>query len=120
MNAEDADRGSAGVLCVALCAVAALFVALSAQVTIIGAARHRAAAAADLSALAGADVVRGRRTGDPCTVARAVAERNHAALRSCSTDFIAGTIKVDVSVKLPAPWPKLKRSAVAGPPGPKR
>lgn len=44
----------------------------------------RAAAAADLAALAGADALRGITDGDPCTVAAEVAARHAATLRSCS------------------------------------
>lgn len=110
------DRGSAAVLVVALCAVAAVFVVLLTQVTVIAAARHRAGAAADLSALAGADAVRGLATGDPCGTAKQVAGRNHAAVRQCRADYLTGTITVTVEVRLPRPWPSLRRTAVAGPP----
>jgi len=44
-------------------------------------ARHVAAAAADLGALAGAGA--GQRGGDPCRVAAAVVDRNDARLVDC-------------------------------------
>jgi secretion/DNA translocation related TadE-like protein len=43
----------------------------------------RAAAAADLAALAGADALRGVTDGEPCTVAAEVAARHAAAVLSC-------------------------------------
>jgi secretion/DNA translocation related TadE-like protein len=44
----------------------------------------RAAAAADLAALAAADALRGVTTGEPCAVAAEVAGRHAAAVLSCS------------------------------------
>jgi secretion/DNA translocation related TadE-like protein len=45
---------------------------------------YRAAAAADLAALAAADAARGITAGEPCAVAEAVARRNGARMLSCS------------------------------------
>jgi secretion/DNA translocation related TadE-like protein len=44
----------------------------------------RAASAADLAALAGADALRGITDGEPCTVAAEVAARHSAAVLSCA------------------------------------
>jgi secretion/DNA translocation related TadE-like protein len=44
----------------------------------------RAASAADLAALAGADAARGLTSGDPCTVAAAVAEQHHSRVLACA------------------------------------
>lgn len=78
----------------------------------------RAGTAADMAALAGADTIRGLRTGDPCTVAAEVAARNGAELASCVPE--AGTLSVLVKVRAEAgallPWPPTA-SARAGPPG---
>jgi secretion/DNA translocation related TadE-like protein len=49
------DRGSAGVLVLALAAALALIAALAASVGAVAVARHRAGSAADLAALAAAD-----------------------------------------------------------------
>ncbi|WP_370957549.1 Rv3654c family TadE-like protein [Arthrobacter sp. RCC_34] len=52
----------------------------------------RAAAAADLSALAAADAARGLRNGDPCTVAAEIAARDGARLDSCELQGPSGDI----------------------------
>ncbi len=59
---------------------------LLATVVLLGAAATggaRAARAADLAALAGADVARGLAPGDPCTVSEQVTRRNGAELTAC-------------------------------------
>lgn len=66
---------------------------------LIGSAR--AATAADLSALAAADAVRGLRSEEPCGLAAQVAERNGADLAGCRLDAAAGTATVSVDVPLP-------------------
>ncbi|WP_321164359.1 Rv3654c family TadE-like protein [Arthrobacter sp. Edens01] len=83
----------------------------------IGAAR--AAAAADLAALAGADTIRGLRSGDPCGVAAEVAARNAAELSACVPDPGARTVVVWVEASAASllPW-RATAQARAGPPGP--
>ncbi|MFF2344963.1 Rv3654c family TadE-like protein [Pseudarthrobacter sp. NPDC058119] len=78
------ERGSgtvlaAGLALVVITAMAAML--LLAQAAVLA---GRAATAADLAALAGADALRGITTGDPCTVAAEVAARHAAAVLSCS------------------------------------
>lgn len=78
-----ADRGSAAVLLLGVCLLA---VVLAVGVGAVGAAvvaRHRAQAAADLGALAAADVAIGRHPGVPCIAAAQVARANGAALEQC-------------------------------------
>lgn len=77
------DAGSGTVLVVGLVAVVAslaVALALLAQATV---ARHRAEAAADLAALAAADVLLGRAPGDACGRAERVAALNGARLVAC-------------------------------------
>ncbi|GAA2035106.1 hypothetical protein GCM10009756_29630 [Pseudokineococcus marinus] len=64
-------------------------------------ARHRAAAAADLAALAGADVTLGRAVsaGGPCDAAAHVAVRGGARLVDCT----AGELEVVVVVAVDVP-----------------
>lgn len=79
-------------------------------------AANQAATAADLSALAAADTVRGLRAGDPCAVAGEVAARNGAALAGCAVSDGDQSVQVntEVGVRL-LPWPATGH-ARAGPP----
>ncbi|WP_460600089.1 Rv3654c family TadE-like protein [Flexivirga lutea] len=108
------DRGSAtvlvvmgiGVVLLCLCGALALLSAVQAS--------HRARAAADLAALAGARVLVGGAAGTPCETARVVAARNGGSLAECS---IAGD-DITVSVAVRARWPGLgpaRARARAGP-----
>lgn len=86
MNAREraaGERGSGTVLVLAgvLSLLVLLGTVLLLSATAVGAVQ--AARAADLAALAGADVARGLAPGDPCTVAEEVAGRNGADLVSC-------------------------------------
>lgn len=81
---------------------------------------HRAAKAADLSALAGADAARGLRPGDPCTVAGEVARSNGARLLHCAlapdhVDVVDVRVVVDLNPILAGLGPAEGRSR-AGPP----
>ncbi|MDP5227571.1 MULTISPECIES: Rv3654c family TadE-like protein [Arthrobacter] len=58
-----------------------LVIALLAQA---GTLASRAAAAADLAALAAADAARGLRDGEPCALASEIAGRNGARVDSCT------------------------------------
>jgi secretion/DNA translocation related TadE-like protein len=91
------ERGSATVWVLALAGLLAALGAAGVLVGVAVAGRHRAAAAADFAALAGA----GRAvTGDPaaCTAAAEVAARNGARLESCA--LLPGAV-VDVRVRVP-------------------
>ena len=79
------DRGSAGLLVLALASALALLGALTAAVGAVAVARHRAASAADLAALAAAD----RALSGPavaCAAARSAAVAVGAALERCQLD----------------------------------
>jgi secretion/DNA translocation related TadE-like protein len=83
----DLDHGSATVYAsFALVALTSLAVIVS-GFTAIAAAKHRAAGAADLAALAGAQAL--QRGADPCTSAAELATRNGALLVDCS---VAGRV----------------------------
>lgn len=81
-------------------ALVAVVVATVLAVSAVGAAvvlRHRAEAAADLAALAGADVATGRVPGSPCVRAGRVAAVNGARLTGCWVQ--AEEVVVDVAVR---------------------
>jgi secretion/DNA translocation related TadE-like protein len=83
----DLDHGSATVYAAfALVALTALAVMVS-GFTVIATAKHRAAGAADLAALAGAQAL--QRGADPCASAADLAARNGAVLADCA---VAGRV----------------------------
>lgn len=103
-SAQDPDAGSGTVhgvtLAVMLCflLIAVLLVAQAAILT------HRAAKAADLAALAAADVARGLSPGVPCDMAARVATENGAQLEECSLVAPENTtVDVIAVVALPQP-----------------
>ena len=80
----DRDRGSATIYAAfALIALTALGVTVS-GFTALAAAKHRAAAAADLAALAGAHALQDG--ADACASAANLAARNGAELTDCTVD----------------------------------
>lgn len=91
------DRGSGTVWSVALIAVVASLALLAAAIGGAVVTRHRAGAAADLSALAAADAV-ARAAGQPCLLAERVAERYGGVLTSC----VVNGMVVDVVVSMVA------------------
>lgn len=111
----DAERGAGSIL--VLCAVAVVLTVLLPVITLAAGydARHRAAAAADLAALAAAGQVR---SGAPaaCTRAQTVAEANGAVLRSCDIEGRQVVVAVAAKITGPAAWlPEPVRRARAGP-----
>ncbi|MGQ3383956.1 Rv3654c family TadE-like protein [Glutamicibacter sp. TV12E] len=92
------ERGSGTVVTTALVIMALLLAGvLLAWVAAVHAAMD-AAAAADLAALAGADTARGLRQGDPCGVARSLAQANNAMLESCIVEADGQTVAVSAKV----------------------
>lgn len=77
------DKGSGSVLVLGVCSglVSLLLLVLALSSAVL--ARHRAEAAADLAALAGADVVVGRAAGEPCARAEQVLLAHGAASAGC-------------------------------------
>ncbi|WP_442907772.1 Rv3654c family TadE-like protein [Kineococcus sp. G2] len=87
-----------------LLGVVAVVLALAVAVAGLGAAvaaRHRAQSAADLAALAGADVVLGRAPGDACERAARVL-RAHGAAGGCAV-VADGSVRVDAGVPVTGP-----------------
>ena len=88
------ERGVATVHALTVAAIGVLAAALSLQVTAVIGVRQRAAAAADLAALAASRAaVEG---GEPCTVAARISRLNGAALTGCRTDAAVATVTVRV------------------------
>ncbi|MCM3509788.1 pilus assembly protein TadG-related protein [Rothia sp. P100] len=117
---EDAERGSNTVTSLGLvCVLLVLGLTVAGLVGIVS-ANHRAATAADLAALAGADAARGLSSGQPCTVAAAVAGRNGASLAGCALPSeLSGTVDVRVTIPIEGPFAFLGSAeglSRAGPP----
>jgi secretion/DNA translocation related TadE-like protein len=80
-------------------------------------ATQRAATAADLAALAGADAARGLTVGEPCEVAQSVVVRHQATMASCAVEGSdQDIVEVVAGVDLPQPWGTARKRARAGPP----
>jgi secretion/DNA translocation related TadE-like protein len=90
---------------------------LSAALLLAQAGVHaqRAAAAADLAALAAADSARGLKPGVPCTVAAEVALQNKARLTSC-VPLGGGIVEVRTSLVQDSPFGTATGHSKAGPP----
>jgi secretion/DNA translocation related TadE-like protein len=120
-QAEQPDRapgqeGSATVLVIGICLAA--FVLLAALGGLGGAAvaRHRAQSAADLAALAAADVLVGGSGGSPCAAAGRVVAANGGDLGSCEVS--GQVVEVTVLGRPPGPIARLglaRARARAGP-----
>jgi secretion/DNA translocation related TadE-like protein len=113
------DRGSASLLVLSLAGVLALVAMLAVAAGSVAVARHRAASAADLAALAGADrSLQG--PGPVCAAATRAAERVAAELTACR---LAGdVVEVVVTVRPPGPLGALgsaRAVARAGPTAPR-
>lgn len=115
------DDGSGTVLAVGLVAVLAMLVLATTTLGAAVVARHRAATAADLAALAAADRTTGRASGPACLAAREVAATNNAALTGCTVDP-DGSVTVTVQVSLPGSLRRLgsasARARAGRPPSP--
>ncbi|WP_256278253.1 Rv3654c family TadE-like protein [Brevibacterium sp. HMSC063G07] len=110
------DRGSTPVIAVSIMGIAAVLIAglgLTGRVLLVSA---RADGSADLAALAAADAARGTQPGEPCDVAKKLIEADGFTLDDCIARPDLGRVKITVKAKLPAPFPAVKRSAVAGGP----
>ena len=81
---DSRERGSGTVLAAGLALVVMMAMALLLLLGQSAVMASRAAAAADLAALAGADALRGITDGEPCTLAAEVAARHGASVLSCS------------------------------------
>lgn len=92
------DRGAGSVLIVALVAVVAL-----AGLTVLGGAHalvrgQQLSAAADAAALAAGDALLGWVGGEPCEVARRVAEAHAVTLADCSSEGLSVLVRVEAGI----------------------
>ncbi|MBF0808287.1 hypothetical protein E4U03_06675 [Rothia nasimurium] len=104
-QSTDSERGSSTVATVGLvCALLILGATCAGLIGVIT-AQHRAAAAADLAALAAADAARGLAPGEPCAVAERVVQSNGAQLGGCSQPSgLGGTVDVRTLVDITGPF----------------
>lgn len=118
------DEGVGSVLLLAAVGVVLVALAAAGVLAQAVAARHRAATAADLSALAAAErLLSGHGSGDACTAARAVAAVNGGMLARCTVSGreVEVTVRVasgpaDRLLRLPDPV-RLARAGPAAAPG---
>ncbi|GAB3560409.1 hypothetical protein GCM10027405_10120 [Arthrobacter alkaliphilus] len=110
-----AELGSGTILAVALGFVVMACLAAALTLAQAMAMAHRAAAAADLAALAGADAARGLATGDPCVVASETAARHGASLSAC-TVRAGGIVEVRTELDRGAVFGTATGRSRAGPP----
>lgn len=117
---EDRDEGSGTVHGLTLAAVLCTLLIALLLVAQAGIATHRAAKAADLAALAAADVARGLSPGIPCETAQAVARENGADAVECEVVAPENTtVDVTATIDLPSPLTPLgpaRGVSRAGPP----
>lgn len=99
---------------VGLCSIVLVLVTAVGSLSQAFAAHSQAQNAADLAALAAADAVRGLATGEPCEIAKEVAERNGGSLSDCVASLSEQSAYVAVEVDIPGPLPKVREKAVAG------
>ncbi len=118
----DAEAGNGTVLMVAVVFLAFFALVVVLMLSATGHAASKAATAADLAALAGADAARFLVPGEPCAVAGQTARTNQAILTECSRQGTSGEI-VKISVKVPVamvgwlpPFGHAVAVARAGPP----
>ncbi|UVI37030.1 Rv3654c family TadE-like protein [Brevibacterium spongiae] len=99
---------------VGLCSIVLILVTAIGGLSQAFVAHSQAQNAADLAALAAADAVRGLATGEPCEIAKEVAERNGGDLSDCVASLSEQSAYVAVDVDIPGPLPKVREKAVAG------
>jgi secretion/DNA translocation related TadE-like protein len=92
------ERGSGGVLALAVLAILAMLALAAVGVGAALAARQRVIAAADAGALAAADTALGIHPGIPCEVAAAVVAAHRATLVGCEVDGVVATVTASGSV----------------------
>jgi secretion/DNA translocation related TadE-like protein len=109
------ERGSGTVLAAGLALVVIMATALMLMLAQSSVMASRAAAAADLAALAAADALRGLTSGEPCVVAADVAVRHDASLVSC-TEGPGQTIEVRTELLARTVLGAASGQARAGPP----
>jgi len=107
------DRGVASVLVIACCALSLAALAAGLSVGAVGTARHRAAVAADLAAIAALQVPPGLTAPGGCARAEDLARRMGASLANCELPS-NDEVKIVVDVQLtPAVASLLQRVGVS-------
>ncbi|MFK4299410.1 secretion/DNA translocation related TadE-like protein [Arthrobacter sp. GAS37] len=112
---SEAEHGSGTVLAVVLGFVVMICMAAALTLAQAMAMAHRAASAADLAALAGADAARGLTTGDPCVVASETAARHGASLSACTAGE-GGIVEIRTELDRGAVFGTATGRSRAGPP----
>jgi secretion/DNA translocation related TadE-like protein len=92
------EKGSGGVLGLAVIAVLAVLALATVAVGAALATRQRVIAAADAGALAAADTALGIHPGIPCEVAGAVVAAHRATLVSCDVEGVVATVSVSAGI----------------------
>ncbi|WP_324290613.1 Rv3654c family TadE-like protein [Arthrobacter sp. H14-L1] len=111
------DCGSGTVLTVGLALVLLMLLAALLLLAQAAIGASRAATAADLGALAGADAARHIIIGEPCGVAEDIVVQHHAVMVSCIVGGPDGEIvEVRTRVILAGPWGAATGHSRAGPP----
>ena len=110
--ARSGDHGAGSVIVVALVAIVSL-----AGLTVLGGAQalvrgQQLSAAADAAALAAGDALLGWVAGEPCDLARRVAEAHAVRLIDCANEGLTVLVQVEASIL----GMVVARSARAGPP----
>lgn len=101
---EKSEEGSGTVLAVGIVAALLILAVVIVGFAGVSVANRRAAQAADLSALAAADALRGITPGDPCEVAAHVAHDNNAKLLGCALADRPETVDIRVSSAVHGPF----------------
>ena len=109
------DHGSGTVLALALGMVVLMGAVVIAMLGQAATMSSRAAAAADLAALAAADAARGITSGDPCAVAGEIARRHEAKVLSCA-EGPGNTVQVRTQLAAGTVFGSATGLARAGPP----
>lgn len=105
------ERGSGTVLVTAVVGVLLVLSVAGLQLGAAASAAHRARAAADLSALAGAAALQAGR-GDPCGLVAELAARNGARLLGCRLGE-GESVEVRVVTDVSGRWPGMPDTAAA-------
>ncbi|MUN62186.1 hypothetical protein GMA12_03345 [Kocuria sediminis] len=109
----DRDRGSGTVHALTLSLVLGVLLVTVLLLAQAGVATHRAGKAADLAALAAADVARGLVAGEPCGAAARVARANGAQLELCEL-VEPERVVVDVGTEVALEGPLARFGAARG------
>lgn len=111
-RARMTERGSAGVVLIAVVAATVLFSTAWLGLCGLFATHQRVAAVADAAALAAADAASGFATGDPCALAAEVAATMAATIDSCT---VSGS-ESDIAASVGYHGLRVTATARAGPP----